>query len=174
MTLSSKFTISLIVITALFIGGSGLTTPDAYAADAPEFTAAHINTTATKITFDQNINGTLRILDWALKTSSTVVAGEWATDVVISNIANGTISGHSLDGILAYSDTASAVNKAALGTGTSGFMNNSKVIILRHSAIDTDSTYFVNYTGNPLLNNNVLREGSLSHTVAGAVGLAVT
>ena len=42
---------------------------------APEFTCNHINTTATHCTFDKAVNGTLAILDWTLKTTSTAVAG---------------------------------------------------------------------------------------------------
>ena len=73
---SSKFTFSLIAFAALLVSGSGLMIQDAYAAiDAPEFTCNHINTTATHCTFDQAVNGTLAILDWTIKTSSTAVAG---------------------------------------------------------------------------------------------------
>ena len=100
---SSKFTFSLIAITALLISGSGLVTQDAYAREDPTFTAKHINTTATVLTFDFALNGTLRVLDWSLKESSTPVAGEPLTDVTITNIVNGTISGLTSDGNDSYS-----------------------------------------------------------------------
>jgi len=78
---SSKFTFSLIAFAALLVSGSALVLQDTYAAiDAPEFTAKHINTTATLITFDQDVNGTLAVLDWSIKTSSVAVAGGTATD----------------------------------------------------------------------------------------------
>jgi hypothetical protein len=175
MTVStSKLTFSLIAIATLLISGSGFMVQEVSAADAPEFTARHINTTATILDFDQKINGTLRVLDFSLKASSVAVAGSPLTEVTINNITNGTTSGLRIEEggyvVPSYSDTATAANKAALGAGTSGFINNSKVIVLIHDTIDTDSTYFVNYTGNVALNNNVLRDGSLSHTVSGAVG----
>jgi len=85
---SSKFTFSLIAFAALLVSGSGLMIQDTYAAiDAPEFTCNHINTTATHCTFDQSVNGTLAILDWTLKASSTAVAGSSTTDVTITGIS---------------------------------------------------------------------------------------
>jgi hypothetical protein len=180
MTVSrSKFTFSLIAITALLVSGSGFLVQDAYARDAPEFTAIHINTTATKLTFDYNLNGTLRVLDWSLKASSTAVAGQTATDVTITNIVNGTTSGVRADGgtygVPSYSDTKDGNDAAQSSGGAScagcfGYINNSKVIVLIHDAINTDSTYFINYTGNPSLNNNDLGTTSLRHNVSGGVG----
>ena len=93
MMLSSKFTFSLISIAALLVSGSGLVLHDAYAIDAPEFTCKHLNTTATHCTFDRAVNGTLAILDWTLKASSTQVPGSSTTDVTISNIANSSSTG---------------------------------------------------------------------------------
>ena len=60
---SSKFVFTLIAVAALFVGGSGLVTQDAYAREDPTFTAKHINTTATVLTFNINLNRTLRVLD---------------------------------------------------------------------------------------------------------------
>ena len=178
--LSSKFTFSLIAIAALFASGSGIMAQDAYAREDPTFTAAHINTTATKLSFDFNLNGTLRVLDWSLKASSTAVAGSPLTEVAITNITNGTTSGSvcgaatgQTDGVCetAYSSLASAKNKLDSGAGGFGLINNSQTIILVHDAIDTDSTYFINYTGDVALNNNNLIPGtSLVHNVQGGVG----
>ena len=44
---------------------------DASAANAPEFSCKHINTTATHCTFDQSVNGTLAIADWGVRTITT-------------------------------------------------------------------------------------------------------
>jgi len=183
MTVStSKLTFTLIAISALLISGSGLVLQDAYAlgkvSDAPEFTAIHINTTATKLTFDNPVNGTLRILDWTIMLNSTAVltsaGGSQLTDVrnadgtliEITNITNGTTSGVRLDGghvVDSFSSIATAADKAAargnagtLGDDTAfGFINNSKVIILVHSAIDSDKSYFINYTGNTASSNEI-------------------
>jgi hypothetical protein len=187
MTVStSKLTFSLIAISALLISGSGFILQDAYAADAPEFTALHINETATKITFDQNVNGTLRVLDWSIRMNSTALAvGDNLTNVIgsdgtvisITNIVNGTTSGVSIGdahAFTAYSDTSTAANNAQSGAGGFGLINNSKIIVLIHDAIDTDGSYFINYTGNPALNNNVLDSGSLSHTLQGGLGFGAT
>jgi hypothetical protein len=175
MTVStSKFTFSLIAIAALLISGSGFLVQDAYAfgkaSDAPEFTASHINQTATKITFDNPVNGTLRVLDWAIKLTSTAVltdaGGSQTTDatgtdgavITITDVTNGTTSGVTLNnGYLttAYSSISSTANKLhSWNYGTDGdntglgFINNSRIIILMHSEIPSDSTYFVNYTNN--------------------------
>ena len=115
MMLSSKFTFLLIAIAALFASGSGIMAQDAYAREDPTFTAAHINTTATKLSFDFNLNGTLRVLDWSLKASSTAVAGSPLTEVTITNIVNGTTSGITSDGNDSYSSLATAKNKLDSG-----------------------------------------------------------
>ena len=86
MMLSSKFTFSLIALAALLVSGSGFMAQDAYAWNAPEFTCNHINTTATHCTFDQSVNGTLSILDWAIKYTSTATAGSPLTDIAINDI----------------------------------------------------------------------------------------
>ena len=59
MTVStSKLTFSLIAISALLLSASGFQLQEVFAADAPEFTCNHINTTATHCTFDRAVNGT--------------------------------------------------------------------------------------------------------------------
>ena len=84
---SSKFTFSLIAFAALLVSGSGLVIQDSFAAiDAPEFTAIHLNTTATLVTFDQSVNGTLAILDWTIMLSSTGTDGDILTDVEITEV----------------------------------------------------------------------------------------
>jgi hypothetical protein len=143
---SSKFTFSLIAFAALLVSGSGLMIQDTYAAiDAPEFTATHINTTATLITFDQDVNGTLAILDWSIKTSSTAVAGDTATDYAITTIQNATSAGI---GATVPSDADIAATSPT-GLVGAGYLNNTQYIILIHAAIPSDATYFVNYTNNP-------------------------
>ena len=176
---SSKFVFTLIAVAALFVGGSGIMAQDAYAANAPEFTAIHLNTTMTKVTFDQNVNGTLRVLDWSIKTSSTAVAGAHATDVEITNIVNGTNAGVRYDGgaqMASYTDTATAADKTNSGLGGAdtglGFINNSKAIYLIHAAIDSDVTYFVNYTNNPAASNDYTPgdAGAIRADASGGVG----
>jgi hypothetical protein len=177
--LSSKFTFSLIAITALLISGSGIMAQDAYAREDPTFTAKHINTTATVLTFDFALNGTLRVLDWSLKESSTPVDGEPLTDVTITDIVNGTTSGTVVTSnglaITSYSSIATAADKVSSGgAGTFGFGNETTTIVLIHAAIDTDSTYFINYTGDVALNNNDLLPGAaLSHEEANLPGVLV-
>jgi len=176
---SSKFVFTLIAVAALFVGGSGIMAQDAYAANAPEFTAIHLNTTMTKVTFDQNVNGTLRILDWSIKTSSTAVAGGTATDVTITDIVNGTNAGIRYDGgapMASYTDTATAADKTYSGIGAAntglGFLNNSKSLYLIHAAIPSDVTYFVNYTNNPAASNDYALgdTGAFVTNQAGGVG----
>jgi hypothetical protein len=176
---SSKFVFTLIAVAALFVGGSGIMAQDAYAANAPEFTAIHLNTTMTKVTFDQNVNGTLRILDWSIKTSSTAVAGGTATDVAITDIVNGTNAGIRYDGgaqMASYTDTATAADKTYSGIGAAntglGFLNNSKSLYLIHAAIPSDVTYFVNYTNNPAASNDYTNgdTGAFVTNLAGGVG----
>ena len=93
MALSSKLTFSIITVTALLVSGSAFLDQDAYAGDAPEFTAIHINTTATHITFDRAVNGTLTIADWGIRVLPTATAGDVTYDVAISNVANATSAG---------------------------------------------------------------------------------
>ena len=165
---SSKFTFSLIAFAALLVSGSALVLQDTYAAiDAPEFTAKHINTTATLITFDQDVNGTLAVLDWSIKTSSVAVAGGTATDYTISNVANATSQGIG-------KTTPSAKNKvdsSHTGVVGLGFINNSKYIVLIHSAIPSDAQYFVNYTNNPAtLGDSGRQAGKIHANEEGGVG----
>ena len=176
---SSKFAFTLIAVAALFVGGSGIMAQDAYAANAPEFTAVHLNTTMTWVEFDQNVNGTLRILDWSIKTSSTAVAGGTATDVAITNIVNGTNAGIRYDGGAqqpSYTSTATAADKTYSGIGGAdtglGFLNNSKSLYLIHAEIPSDVTYFVNYTNNPAASNDYTNgdTGAFVTNLSGGVG----
>ena len=59
---SSKFTLSLFVITALLIGGTSLGVNQAFAG-APQFQAIHNSTTTTEIVFIVPINGTASFFD---------------------------------------------------------------------------------------------------------------
>jgi hypothetical protein len=144
---SSKFTFSLIAFAALLVSGSGLVIQDAYAIDAPEFTAKHLNTTATQVTFDQSVNGTLAILDWTIMYSGSVAAGDILTDVTITSIANSTGTGLSTTAPSTldkqYSSSGSGIT-AVVGLG---YLNGTDLVLI-HSAINASSTYFVNYTNN--------------------------
>ena len=171
MTIStSKLTFSLIAITALFISGSAMLNQDAFGLNAPSFTATHLNTTATKITFDQNVNGTLYKLDWTIKalscaapctTNTAATAGDSLTDFTINDILNGTASGLVLnsDGTPeANGDPSYNGLQAHVGAPGQGFINHTwvgtqipTVIVLIHDAIPSDATYFVNFTGNAAL-----------------------
>jgi len=148
MTVStSKLTFSLIAISALLISGSGFMVQESFAAN-PEFTAKHINQTSTVITFDQAVNGTKAILDWAIMkhscaapctTNSNAVAGTFLSEVNITYISNGTVP----------SDLDVSQSTITNGYPALGYLNASTTITLTHAKIDTDSTYFVNYTANP-------------------------
>ena len=146
MTVStSKLTFTLIAIAVLFVSGSGLMIQEASAANAPEFTAYHINTTATHIQFDRSVNGTLAVHDWAIKLTSTQVASGSATDITITNVANSTSVGI---GLTVPSTGDKAVSNVPTGiTGGLGFINGTDIVLI-HSAIPSDATYFVNYTNN--------------------------
>jgi hypothetical protein len=171
MTVStSKLTFSLIAISALLVSGSGFMMQDAYGANAPSFTATHLNTTATLITFDQNVNGTLNKLDWTIRslggetcaapclTNPHATPGDNLTDFIISDILNGTASGVALhsDGTpLANGDPGYNGVQAHVGAPGQGFLNHTArgtqiatTIVLIHAAIPSDATYFINFTGN--------------------------
>ena len=136
---SSKFTFSLIAVAAMMVFGSGTLVQESFAAD-PEFTAYHLNTTTTVVTFSEAVNGTMAIADWTIKLTSTGDAGDVTSDVAITDVNNGTAP---TDG-----------DKASSTKGTDiiglGMMNDSTTMYLRHDAIPTDSTYYINFTGNPL------------------------
>jgi hypothetical protein len=149
MTVStSKLTFSLIAISALLISGSGFLIQDAYATNAPEFSAIHWNTTATKVIFDHAVNGTLRMTDWHIMTFcpeinqkycsvvETAVDGSALTsgDIAISNIYNGSTTPSAKD-ILQSG-----------GSGTKGFINDTTSFFLIHAAIPTGASYYVNFT----------------------------
>jgi len=165
MTVStSKLTFSLIAVATLLIAGSAFTNQDAFALNAPEFTAIHLNTTTTKIIFDQNVNGTLYKLDWTIKshacaspctTNPNAVLGSNLSDYTINDILNGTAGGTD-----ATQNTDPSYNGAQTHVGQpgQGYLNHTwvggqipTVIILRHDAIPSDATYFINFTGNAAL-----------------------
>jgi len=127
MTVStSKLTFSLIAITALLISGTGFMVQDAYAA-APTFTAYHNSTTTTQLVFDQVVNGTIVLADWKFNPLGTSVN---STLITITDIQNDTHAGPGVQ--LAHNN----------------FFNNTKNLTFIHSAIPTDATYFLNFTGN--------------------------
>ena len=201
MTVStSKFTFSLIAIAALLVSGSGFMIQDAYAttADAPEFTAVHYNTTATIVTFDANVNGTLRILDWAimkhtcidpcLDNSANEVDGERLTQVAITDVRNGTTSGFMELRTATYGagdirggEWAAGLTTSYGGPGPSakdiiqsgggatlGFMNNTDTLVLIHAALDTNNRYFINYTNNQNT-ADVFADGAIHEYVVGGL-----
>ena len=164
---TSKLTFCLIAVAALLVSGSGFMMQDAFGLAAPTFTATHLNTTATKITFDQNVNGTLYKLDWTIKalscaapctTNTAATAGDSLTDFTINDILNGTASGLVLnsDGTPeANGDPSYNGLQVHTGQPGQGFINHTAagtqiptVIVLIHAAIPSDATYFINYTGN--------------------------
>ena len=175
MTVStSKLTFSLIAIAALLVSGTGILVQEVSAANAPEFTAKHLNTTLTEVTFNQNLNGTLRVLDWGIfkhscaapcTTNANAVDGVIVSEVNISNIINSTTtSGTTQEGgypfVASRTTIASANDKTYSGIGAAntglGFINNSNTIYLIHAAIPTNAQYFVNYTNNPAAPNDYL------------------
>ena len=171
---SSKFTFSLIAFAALLVSGSGLMIQDTYAAiDAPEFTCNHINTTATHCTFDQSVNGTLAILDWTLKASSTAVAGSSTTDVTITGIHNSTNVGVALTTPSEGVTNSNGDVEMSSGTGVvgAGYINGTDFILI-HSAIDSDATYFINYTNNGATLSDVTTQqfGQIHSNEQGGVG----
>ena len=184
MTVSrSKLTFSLIAFAALFISGSGIMIQDVSgAAGVPEFTAIHWNTTATKITFDDLINGTLRVADWSIRMTSTSIDGDSNTNalgqdgtvITISDVVNGTVSGSRTElgtDVVSYSSTATAKNKldtsSVIADGL-GWINKSSTIILIHDAIPTDATYFINYTNN----NHNTNSGTTAESLHGYTAAA--
>mgnify|MGYP006098197399 CR=1 FL=1 len=179
---SSKFTFSLIAFAALLVSGSGLVIQDSFAAiDAPEFTAIHLNTTATLVTFDQSVNGTLALLDWTIMFSSTGTDGDILTDVAITGIANATNKG------VGQTVPGDVDKKTGVSSGTGvvglGYINGTDIVLI-HSAIPSDSTYFVNYTNNAAsladaigqfgqIHANERSTSALSGNGAGGVGACV-
>ena len=122
-------------------------------AAAITFTAKHLNSTTTEINFSSVVNGTLNAKDWAIKahsctapciTNPAAVAGVITSDYAISNVNNGTVpsTGDTVTAKVAFNDAQ-----------TFNFVNSSDTIYLRHAAIPTDATYFINYTHNIPLSN---------------------
>ncbi|MDC0153711.1 hypothetical protein OAJ02_03150 [Nitrosopumilus sp.] len=126
---SSKFTLSLFVITALLIGGTSMGVNQAFAG-APQFQAIHNSTTTTEIVFIVPVNGTASFFDWQIN------------GVNATAITNGTTPS-------AANIVVSGGGAAGSGTETFGFFNRTTSIMLTHQAINTGDTLVVNYTGNP-------------------------
>ena len=164
---SSKFTFSLIAFAALLVSGSGLMIQDAYAGDAPEFTAIHLNTTATHITFDRAVNGTLTTGDWGIRVHTTADDGDITYDVAISDIQNATSAGVGRTDASAADELHSYRSSGGLD-GAKGFINGTDIVLI-HAAIPTDATYFINYTNNPSSSNNQTSNVA-SQTAAGNQG----
>jgi len=138
MNFSFKSIFLFFAVSAILLAGSGTLVQNTYATD-PTFTAQHMNSTATQIQFDQNVNGTLATQDWTIKLTSTGVAGVTTSDIAILNITNGTLP-----------NSQDKINSQLIDVNSFGFLNASKVITLIHAAIPTDATYYINYTGNPV------------------------
>jgi hypothetical protein len=178
MTVStSKLTFSLIAVFALFVSGSAMLNQDAFAINAPEFTCTHINTTATHCTFDKNVNGTLAILDWTIRNTSTITAGDILTNaqgadgttITITNIQNSTSAGV---GQTAPSAKDKSVSSAAGVVGL-GFINGTDFVMI-HSAIKSDETYFINYTNNAASQADAINQfGQIYSEVAASSGAAL-
>ena len=167
MVLSSKLTFSLIAIAALLVSGSAFLDQDAYAGDAPEFTAIHLNTTATHITFDRAVNGTLTTADWGIRVLSTATAGDITYDVAISNVANATSAGIGQTAPSA-ADLLHSYRSSGGLDGALGFINGTDIVLI-HAAIPTDATYYINYTNNPSSTNNQTASVA-TQSAAGAQG----
>ena len=76
---SSKFTISMISLIALVIGGSAYLNQEAEAA-VPTFIAVHNSTTTTEITFSEVVNGTAVLAQWKVNgVAVTAIVNETAT-----------------------------------------------------------------------------------------------
>jgi len=170
MTVStSKLTFSLIAISALLISGSGFIFEDAFATknpifDAPEFNATHINTTATLVSFNIPVNGTIAIADWGIRIINSTFAatdvddGDIKYDVTISNIANSSKLGVGLTAPTQDDKDQSSLSTAANAVVGLGFLNGSHLVFI-HSEIPSDATYYINYTNNPSLTGNQTTAG---------------
>ena len=76
---SSKFTISMISLIALVIGGSAYLNQEAEAA-VPTFIAVHNSTTTTEITFSEVVNGTAVLAQWKVNgVAVTAIVNETGT-----------------------------------------------------------------------------------------------
>ena len=126
MTVStSKLTFSLIAITALLISGSAFLNQEADAAIS--FTAYHNSTTNTQLVFNEAVNGTLVIADWKFNPLGNSLN---STLITITDIQNDTHVG------------------TGIQVAHSNFINNTVNLSFTHTAIPTDATYFLNFTGN--------------------------
>jgi hypothetical protein len=131
---SSKFTFSLIAITALLVLGTGMGVQQSFAA-APTFIAIHNSTTTTEIIFSEAVNGTASIFDWTIN------------GVNATAITNGTTASAAN---IAASNSLGGKGGGAAGSGseTFGFFNRTLTIMLTHQELDTGANMVVNYTGN--------------------------
>ena len=112
---SSKFTFSLLAITALLVGVSGIGIQEADASVIPTFRAIHNSTTTTEIVFIGNtfgVNGTGTLADWKVN------------GVVVTAITNGTANHANFD-VSHYGGNAVAV------------FNRTHTIMLTHADIGT-------------------------------------
>ena len=135
--------------------------------DAPEFSAYHINTTATHVQFDQPVNGTLALADWGIRYISTATAGDITYDVAISNIANSSTTGIGLTAPSQDDKDQSSLSTSPNVVVGLGFINGSDIVLI-HAAIPSDVTYYVNYTGNPSMTGNYT--GGTHQTTIGGSG----
>jgi hypothetical protein len=157
MMISAKLTFSLIAITALLISGSAFLDQKAFAVapadwtlgvpsdpwtktagQDPQFTAYHLNTTATVIKFTEAVNGTMVIKDWGIRFISTATAGDISYDVDITDVNNGTAP-----------STLNKSQSSVAGLVGLGNMNDTTTLYLIHDAIPSNVQYFVNYTQDP-------------------------
>jgi hypothetical protein len=135
---SSKFTFSLIAITALLVLGTGMSVQQTFAATnggGPTFIAIHNSTTTTEIIFSEGVNGTASIFDWTIN------------GVNATAITNGTTPSAAN---IAASNSLGGKGGGAVGSGseTFGFFNRTLTIMLTHQTLNTGDTMVVNYTGN--------------------------
>ena len=154
---SSKLAICLIAVAALFVGGSAFTVNEAYgaASAAPTFTAIHVNSTNTEVTFSAAVNGTLFLNDWT-------VGG-----AIITGITNGTTP---------HADQANGDTGRSAPLGT---MNGSNWIMLTHAAIDPDTKAVVKYGifshgSTPAITSNIVDAALGEDDATGPVGALAT
>ena len=131
----SKNIISIIIISILLTGGSGLIIHDAIAA-VPTFVAAHNSTTTTEVIFSEGTNGTLVLANWKVN------------DITVTAITNGTTYGGAIGH---YGGNAVGVLNATSINSISGAMSlANRTIMLTHQVIPTNSSMSVAYQGGNL------------------------
>ena len=151
---SSKFTISMITLVALVIGGSAYLNQEASAA-VPTFVAIHNSTTTTEVLFYGNTLGV----------NGTAVLADWTVDgVVVTDITNGTAYARSATTAAYYGETANI-----------GIFNRTLTIMLTHADVGTsEQSVIYTKTGNagdirssPLLKGNDAFDQMATATVTG-------